>query len=374
MKPNYLLKSLLFLSLFTMLSSCGTDDSGYEEVPEVITPDPEPNPVVVSPVVLDLSKVPYQKLSDYKFYDGEIKDLSPVLKVLPYDLNSALFTDYAHKKRFVYMPQGAQATYSADGKVLNFPTGAVLIKNFYYENVQPANTTRIIETRLMIKKSNGWTFANYVWNTEQTEAVLDLNGSTTNITWNENGVTKSASYRIPSRVECYTCHKSGADTLPIGPKPQNLNKLYNYAGGAKNQLTKWIEEGYLKNELPGNIVSTADWTDTNLPLDLRVRSYLDINCAHCHSAGAHCDYRPVKFAFSETGNQENLGICVQPHEFFMGLNYIVARGNALRSVMYYRMGSDREADRMPLLGRTLIHDEGLELIGQWINSMETPCP
>lgn len=365
MKKHSSLKSLFFLLLIAAFPSCASDDSeNYTEVP---------NPT--SPVVVDLATVPYQKLSEYKFFHGEMKNLEPAYKVIPYDLNSALFTDYAHKKRFVWMPDGTHASYTADNKVLDFPTGAVLIKNFYYENVLPHNSTRIIETRLMIKKATGWIFANYIWNDEQTEAFLDMNGAFVDINWNENGVDKSTSYRIPSRTECYTCHKSDNDSIPIGPKPQNLNKMYTYTEGAKNQLAKWAETGYLDNSLPSEITSTIDWTDTSKPLELRVRSYLDANCAHCHHEGSHCDYRPIRLAFSETGNPENLGICVEPQENInVSLTHIVARGNATRSVMHYRLNTNVESERMPLLGRTIKHEEAVAMIKEWINSMENPCP
>jgi uncharacterized repeat protein (TIGR03806 family) len=363
MKKLYVIKTLLFLSLFTALFSCGSDNADdYKEV---------------SPVVVDLTAVPYARLSDYKFFEGEMKNLIPAYKVLPYDLNSSLFTDYAHKKRFVWMPEGVKATYSADTQVLNFPTGAVLIKNFYYDNVQPDNTTRIIETRLMIKKADGWIFANYVWNDAQTEANLDMNGSYTPISWNQDGTIKSSNYRIPSEVECHTCHKTnGSVASLIGPKPQNLNKNYTYADGPKNQLSKWIEEGYLSEEgMPSSIVSTVDWTDVSQPLELRVRSYLDINCAHCHKDGSHCDYRSMRFAFSETTIPDNLGICIPPDEIInSSLTYIVTKKNSLRSVLSYRIKSVNPSQRMPLLGRTVVHEEAVAMIEEWINSMDSPCP
>lgn len=378
MKLNYFLKTLLLSLILLIILSCEKDDTqsndDYTEIPEP-QPEPEPAPEEESPVILDLAQVPYQNLSSYKFFTGDIKNLEPAYKVLPYDLNSTLFTDYAHKKRFVWMPKNTQASYAADGKLLDFPAGTVLIKNFYYNNVQPANTTRIIETRLMIKKPEGWIFANYIWNENQTEATLNMAGSNTAVSFTEDGVARTISYRIPSETECLTCHKTGSHAIPIGPKPQNLNKSYNYAGSIKNQLAKWIEEGYLKNSIPADIVSTVDWTDTSKPLELRVRSYLDINCAHCHTEGAHCDYRPLRFAFTETGNPVNMGVCVQPQEVLQnGQNYIVARGNALRSVLHYRLNSVNEAERMPLLGRTIVHDEGVAMIKEWINSMDTPCP
>ncbi|MUV03263.1 hypothetical protein GN157_06030 [Flavobacterium rakeshii] len=364
MKKHISLKIYLYLYLIIAFSSCGKDDS--EEYSIIPTP---------SPVVLDLEAVPYPKLSDYNFFDGEIKNLNPVKGVVPYDLNSTLFTDYALKKRFVWMPENVKASYVSDDDILNFPDGAVLIKNFYYNNIQPDNSTRIIETRLMIKKGGKWIFANYVWNNEQTEALYNMNGGFTNITWLQDSEIKTTNYRIPSKLECYTCHKSQQDSVPIGPKPQNLNKLFDYSDGTKNQLNKWIEHGYLENNLPQNITASIDWTDETQPLELRVRSYLDINCAHCHREGSHCDYRPIRLAFSETITPSNLGICVEPQEFINNsLKHIISQGSTEKSEMYYRLNSVMENERMPLLGRTIQHTEALELMEEWINSMEEPCP
>ena len=371
MKKTLLLKHLLFLTLITTLSSCGTDDNGYIDIPDNTDTIDTGNP----PLVIDINNLPFAKLSDYKFYEGELQDMKPVEGVLPYDLNSSLFTDYSLKKRFIWMPEGSSATYNGDGELLNFPTGTILIKNFYYENVLPNNVKRVIETRLMIKKADEWIFANYVWNDEQNEAILDINGSYTDISWQQNGVTKSTSYRIPSAAECFTCHKSGSTPIPIGTKPQNLNKVYNYTDGSQNQLSKWLQKGYLSGTVPDAITSTVNWEDTSLPTELRVRSYLDINCAHCHSEGAHCDYMPVRFAFTETASPDNLGICVPPFEFINNsLTYIVTKGNATRSALHYRINTNNESERMPLLGRTVIHEEGVELIKNWINGMDSPCP
>jgi uncharacterized repeat protein (TIGR03806 family) len=376
MKNVYLFKYIFLVVIVISFWSCGSDDGqNYVEVTPVAPVPPPPAPE--SPVVLDFNATPfpYANLSEYKFFTGEMKNLEPAYEVLPYDLNSTLFTDYAHKKRFIWMPAGSKATYDEDGKVLEFPSGTVLIKSFYYNNVQPANTTRIIETRLMIKKGTEWIFANYIWNNEQTEATLNMNGSFTNISWNEGGTIKTTDYRIPSEVECFTCHKSDNAAIPIGPKPQNLNKIYPYITGSKNQLSKWVEEGYLADNLPPSIVSTVDWTDEAQPLETRVRSYLDINCAHCHHEGSHCDYRAMRFAFNETTVPQNLGICVPPDEVISpSLTYIVAKKNSLRSVLTYRLKSVNPSERMPLLGRTVKHEEAVALIEQWINSMDAPCP
>jgi uncharacterized repeat protein (TIGR03806 family) len=376
MIKNYLLKiigSLSLIILFTTLS-CNSSDDEY-------TP--------VSPVNLDLTKVPYPKLSDYKFFKGELKNLTPVLGVLPFQPASSLFSDYAHKKRFVWMPNGVKATYNGDGKILEMPVGSALIKNFYYEHVQPSNTTKLIETRIMIRKATGWIFANYVWNDEQTEAFLDLNGSYKDISWtNENSTVMNVNYRIPSEVQCITCHKTKEIInnteqtiyIPIGIKPQNLNFNYNYGTEVKNQLTKWIEAGYLENNftLPAAANTTVDYEDTSKPIDARARSYVDINCAHCHTDNKHCDYRPMRFAFSQTAGTNgdtNMGVCVSTEDmqgFPTNLAKIVAPGNVNKSMLYYRINTTNETYRMPLHGRTLIHTEGVTLIEQWINSL-SPC-
>lgn len=341
------------------------------------TPRPEnPNPPRDSTGInVDLNKVPYPKLSDYHFFKGLLKEQNPADRVLPYNLASTLFTDYVLKKRFVWMPQGEKALYDGDAKSLDFPVGSVIIKNFYYDNVLPNNQKRIIETRLMIMKNEGWIFAEYVWNEAQTEAFLDMNGSYTNVSWKkEDGVTLSANYRIPSETECFTCHKVNEIPVPIGPKPQNLNNNYTYSNGSYNQLQKWIAVGYLDgNNLPTNIVSTIDYRDTTKSLEMRVRSYLDINCAHCHQEGSHCSYRPIRLAFSETGNFQNMGVCVAPDEHINGdLKYIIMPQRTDASVMYYRINTTDASARMPLLGRSMVDFEGVAMMKKFINSL-APC-
>ena len=343
-------------------------------------------------VSADLTQVPYPKLSDYHFFIGDIKNQIPSLNVLPYAPASTLFSDYAHKKRFVWMPVGSKGTYNGDHKTLELPVGSVLIKTFYYDNVQPNNTTKIVETRLMIRKDSGWIFADYVWNNEQTEAYFDLAGSYTPITWkDDNNVIRDVNYRIPTEVQCVICHKqkqmNGTTeitiNIPIGIKPQNLNFNYNYGTETKNQLTKWIEKGYLENNfsLPSEENTTIDYNDASKPIDLRARSYLDINCAHCHQVDRHCDYRPMRFDFKDTGAPNglgltNMGVCVNTsdiQDFPAAYSTIVKPGNINRSMMYYRLNTTNEAYRMPLHGRTLIHEEGVALIQQWISSLQG-CP
>src|SRR5688500_7914473 len=71
-----------------------------------------------------------QKLSEYNFFTGRLADLQPVSSVIPYDINSALFSNYAEKMRFIKLPDGSKANYTKKG-ALDLPKGTVIIKNFY---------------------------------------------------------------------------------------------------------------------------------------------------------------------------------------------------------------------------------------------------
>lgn len=372
---QFKLKNLLILfALSTLLKNCSSDDGGG-----LITDDDAP--VEVSPVVFNIDEVPYEKLSDYNFFKSPMSDLNPVYGVLPFQPASQLFTDYAKKKRFVWMPEDVSATYQSDDKVLNFPVGAVLIKNFYYENMLPGNSKKIIETRLLIRKAEGWIFADYVWNDEQTEATYDMDGSFLPIQWVQNGETKTANYRIPSGSECITCHGLNESPLPLGPKPQALNFAISYSDGSQNQLEKMKDFGYISNEIPSGIVSLVDYNDTSKSLDLRARSYLDINCASCHRDGGYSQLYPVRFNFTQTADYDALGFCKEPEININGMipegeaNHIIYKGDHTKSVIYYRMDATLEDGplMMPYIGRSIVHEEGVSLINNWIDSFEEGC-
>ena len=87
------LRYVTFL-LITFLISCSSKEE-YVEVPNNNTPE--------SPVVFNPDAAPFQQLSEYRFFEGNLKDLAPSYGVIPYEPINTLFTDYAHKKRFIWM-------------------------------------------------------------------------------------------------------------------------------------------------------------------------------------------------------------------------------------------------------------------------------
>ena len=368
-----------FLALFSssILFSCSSDGDDM--------PINDDDPVEVSPVVFDINAVPYNSLSEYNFFTSPMNDLNPVYGVLPYRPASQLFTDYAEKKRFVWMPEGVSAIIQEQDKTINFPVGTVLIKNFYYENVQPGNTKKIIETRLMIRKSEGWIFANYIWNDAQTDAVYDLSGGFVPVEWIQNGETRSINYRIPNGNECFMCHYAsdsgvpGTTEAPIGPKPQNLNFAIDFSDGNFNQLQKLKDFGYISNEIPSNISSIIDYTDTSKSLDMRARSYLEVNCAHCHRDGGYSEFYPVRLNYTAVPDYSALGFCLEPNININGMideghaDHIFYPGDHTKSVSFYRMNTLQDNIKMPMIGRSVIHTEGVDLINSWIDSFEEGC-
>ena len=326
-----------------------------------------------SPVNYNINEMPYENLSQYNFFQGELKNLDPVYGVIPYELISSLFTDYSIKNRFLWMPDGVSAEYISSSSVFDFPVGTILIKNFSYDDVLPEMISKNIETRLMIKKESGWIFADYIWNEDQTEASFSLDGSVVDISWLQNGEERNISYRIPSASECLTCHKISDGAIPNGVKPRNINKTLDYRSNSMNQLDKWMEMGYL-NSYPTDLEAVANWKDLSEPLERRVRSYIDINCAHCHSDNTHCEYRPIRLSYEATEDLANMGVCLTPDtNLGNGTDLIINPGNIDRSVLHFRMTSNEEQYRMPLIGRSIVHDEAIEMIEEWIISLEDNC-
>lgn len=333
--------------------------------------------IIYKNININLANLPFEKLSDYNFFYGNMAKQDPVPGVLPYKPTSGLFSDYAHKKRFVWLPEGTTTEYVGDGNLLNFPLGSIIVKTFYYDNVLPSNTTKLIETRFLIKKPEGWIFADYIWDEEQQEAILNKTGEGFNvpIEWLQDGQQRFVNYRVPSNQECFLCHRSFGETTPIGPKPQNLNSNFSFKDGTFNQLQKWIQTGYLASNTPANIVSVVDWEDPDEDLEKRVRSYIDMNCAHCHIEGGYCAARPLTLSYAATSDYENLGVCVTPDLPIPDLNpnTIIDPGNASNSIFYFRMETTKGEYVMPFIGRSLAHDEFLVLLEEWINNLDVTC-
>lgn len=320
---------------------------------------------------IDITQEAFDNLSDYNLFKGNLADLVPNEGLLPYDLNSALFTDYAEKARFVWVPQGKKAGIGDDGLV-DLPVGSVLVKNFYYSNAQ--GKKRIIETRLLVHRESGWEPNTYIWNDDQTDAKLEIAGAFVPVTFTHNNKTQSITYEVPNKNKCKGCHEQNSAFTPIGPKVRNINKDYTYADGKANQLTKWYNHGIFAKAIdPTTADAVPNYNDTTANLNLRARAWLDINCAYCHSPSGPAKTTGLNLLY-HNADTVTLGYYKYPIAAGRGAGdklYDIHPGNPDNSILLYRINSTEADVMMPELGRTLVHQEGVKLIREWIASLHT---
>ncbi len=312
---------------------------------------------------------PFPKhLSEWGLFTGRPVEMKPAAGVLPYDLNTPLFSDFATKQRFVWMPAGTSAKYS-DTDTFEFPTGTIIAKTFSYPN-------RVIETRILVNSRDGWVGLPYVWNADGTEANLEIAADPQKIDYvTATGEKLTIDYVIPNMNQCKGCHENAKRMTPIGPKARHLNRDLDYADGRANQLVKWTKVGYLQGA-PAEAPRAAVWNDpASGTLDQRARSYLDINCAHCHNPKGPAGTSGLYLHTTET-EAVRLGACKGPVATGPGsggFKYGIVPGKAEESILIHRMESGTPKVMMPELGRAVIHHEGVALIRAWIDAMKGGC-
>lgn len=349
------------------------------------------------------------KLSDYQLFSSQCNPTTaPSERGLAYDLSVPLFTDYASKYRFIFIPEGEKATYVSgadttientdtgrvetnyiDDGTLDFPVGTVIVKTFSL----PTNTNdrgfdneELIETRLLIHREGGWIGLPYVWNADKTDALFDDNGELyRNTKLTHKGEQYTFTYGVPDFQKCSVCHSSGNEILPIGPKVRYLNMDYNYGDAVENQLERWVAKGLLddtnlpvRSERESVSIFNDDIDLDNIQpevLEGYAKSWLDINCAHCHSSGGKASNTNMFVEYTRPfTDRSGHGVCSDPVSGAgAGYQYIIEPGNPARSLLIYRMSTQDSGDRMPPLGRDLIHNEGLALVTKWIESVDGSC-
>jgi len=331
-----------------------------------------------------LDEEPPELLSAFGLFEGAARLQQPAAGVIPFDLNSPLFSDYASKYRFVKLPAGQAAKYNAS-RVFDFPVGTVIAKTFALPHDMNDKTRgeRILETRILRHQATGWVALPYVWNDEQTDARLALAGAVLNTSWiHRDGTRHQNEYLVPNVNQCKNCHKEAGDKLaPIGPKARHLNRdfVYHEQNGQRteNQLVHWARHGALTGapDDPAKAPRLAVWNDPNSgTLDQRARGWLEINCAHCHNPSGHARNAGLDLTASQT-QPFQYGVFKPPvaaGQGSGGLLYDIVPGNPDQSILAFRIASTHPDVMMPELGRRLVHAEGVALIRQWIAALPSP--
>jgi uncharacterized repeat protein (TIGR03806 family) len=315
------------------------------------------------------------KLSAYGLFQGDGSSQTPVEGVFPYEINTPLFSDYAAKYRFIRLPPGTSARYE-NSAVFEFPVGTIIAKTFAYANDERDRSRgqRLIETRLLIHKLDGWIGLPYVWNDDQTEATLEIAGDRKNVRWiHTDGRPRTLSYLVPNTNQCLGCHENRKVMQPIGPTARQLNRRFPYPEGAANQLAHWTRLGVLQGAPePEQAPRLAVWDDPATgSRDQRARAWLESNCAHCHNPDGPARTSGLDLRASQT-EAARIGIWKTPIAAGRGTggrSYDIVPGRPEASILMYRLESTEPGVMMPEISRRLVHEEGVALIREWIANL-----
>jgi uncharacterized repeat protein (TIGR03806 family) len=296
--------------------------------------------------------------------------------IVPYDLNTPLFSDYAIKRRAVYVPPGKTATYS-DTDVFEFPVGSVLIKSFGFPDDarKTAPVMHWIETRLLVRVADGWKAYAYLWDDAQAVATYNPGGRALQVSWiDSSGTQNDHGYLQPSQTQCQQCHEDTGNVTPIGPKARNLNKDYAYADGPENQLTRWTKAKILGGAPadPKAAPKLATWDDAaHYTVEQRARAYLEVNCAHCHDADGSASTSGLFLWASET-DPTRIGVCKEPLSAGGSVGartWDVVPGDPDASILWFRMASTQPGLAMPQISRDVVDKEAVALVRDWITAL-----
>lgn len=373
-------------------SSLAPHDCTYAALPTIVMPAPPPPPEgngsttvncenAVSGVNWTASGSDCTNLAHYNLFPDLTNPLSGEnSNGVPYDLTTPLFTDYAHKIRQVFVPPGKQITYNAD--TLVYPVGTIITKTFYYvDNEVNPQSVQLMETRLLINRGQyGWMRLPYIW--ENGVATLALGGGVKQVSWiDAQGTQQATDYVIPNINQCSSCHGVQQTDKPLGPEVRRLNSDYNYGSVTENQITHWASVGIMA-DAPADPRATAPrhpvWDDpTDGSLQERALAYLESNCAHCHNNTGGRGASTGLWLTADQPLDSHIGICKTPIAAGTaagGLKYDVIPGDPDNSIMIYRMNSVAPAIKMPELGKSMVHTEGVQLIKDWISTLPGTCP
>lgn len=295
-----------------------------------------------------------RNLSDFGFFADGGRQI-PVRNVTAYRLNMPLFSDGAEKLRFLYLPDGAMAVADGEG-LLDLPVGAALIKTFAFGE---GADRRLIETRVLLHRADGWLALPYQWNEEQTDATLVVAGARVDLT---TPTGEDISYRVPNKNQCKECHGLNGAVIPIGPKSRNLSRAWLNDLRAATKL----------NRVPAQADRLPLWEDIgSVQPEPVARGYLEVNCAHCHRPGATASNSGLDLRW-EQQDAHAIGINKRPVAAGRGsggLLFDIVPGKPEESILLHRMRSDEPGVAMPELGKSTVDKEGADIVERWIAEM-----
>ncbi|MCA9128266.1 MAG: PQQ-dependent sugar dehydrogenase [Planctomycetales bacterium] len=331
----------------------------------------------------------------------------PAPGVIPYSVNSPLWSDGASKHRWLAVPNQETIQFKPRGS-WDFPDGSVLVKSFAFPNATGA--LRRVETRLLAKQQREWFGYSYRWNAEQTDAELvGAEALEEILDWVvEDGQPLDVRWQYPSRSDCMVCHSRAANFV-LGLSAEQMNRPQLYMQPNQDRVAAAQLETLRHIGLFGSSADEADFSQSsrlvdpfagftrearnaretseadenrgasqdlasseNLAssedLEFRARSYIHANCAGCHVGAGGGNSKFVVDYFTPLERAQLVD--EQPLHGSLGIDQgrLVAPGSPQRSILLQRI-STRGTGQMPPLGSHRVHAAAVELLTEWILSL-----
>jgi uncharacterized repeat protein (TIGR03806 family) len=310
---------------------------------------------------------------------SSLPDLKPSPGIVPYDVISPLWSDGAAKSRWIALPPSGKIDFAPTGE-WRFPSGTVFIKHFELSSDEghPAVKKRL-ETRLLVVDGTGNGYgATYKWKDDNGDAELLTTSLSEKINLKSPTGSRMQTWYYPSRADCLTCHTPSAKFV-LGVKTRQLNRDFTdpATGKSANQLHIWNRFDMFRAAIDESKIPTfgklAALDDAKIPLEYRVRSYLDANCANCHRPGN--TIRAVFDARFDTPfrDQGILNAATVSDSLNVIDPKIAAPGDPSRSMLIQRM---RRSDnfKMPPLASNIHDEKALAVLEEWISSLVSSRP
>lgn len=318
------------------------------------------------------------------FLFTDVPSLTPAADLVPYDVISPLWSDGSVKKRWIKLPKGGKATPKPDGG-FTFPPGTIFVKQFDLPaNMNIANRTRHLETRVMVVGNDttyGYTFR---WRADGSDAFLVTEPADETLTDSTTGTSQN--WHFPSFGQCWECHRNGYEDVDntkrndgyriLGFVGAQIGGSITVDGATHEQRTFLADKGVfdpaIVASLPEPIVNPSD---TSKPLEDRAFAYLAANCSPCHHENG--SYTGGGQTWIATWGAGDLGARLLDQEVKnyamsvrLGLpgNPLVVPGDPDQSVLFARIKTNDPDLRMPPLARNVADPTGVALIREWIES------
>ncbi len=281
--------------------------------------------------------------------------------VVPFEVNAAMWSDYATAERFVALPFLSSITNVE--RPWRYPSNAVLVRTISMEmkRGQP-ETRKRIETQVLHFNGDGWGAYSYHWNDDQTDATLvPAEGAETILKItdaSEPGGTRVQSWRFHSRAECLRCHNPWCGTA-LGFQPEQLR-------GAE----EFRARGFFTSDKHESVKTLVSPSDPSASLEHRARSYLHVNCSHCHRENAGGAVPSIMNI--DLSNDKMHMVDARPTRGDLGLSRarVIAPGAPFSSVALFRTSATGRS-RMPYIGTRIVDDAGIALLEEWIEHLDS---